>query len=84
MLQKLCLNITSFFHVDIWTVAEIPVLNSNPDWKAVFKDNKSITSNWNTGNCEVVECKGHHDRFVCLCFGSSYSLNYSFETFVIP
>lgn len=44
---------------------EVPV-SADPDWKKVYKDNKFLRINWNSGKYRVTDFKGHTDRYVAV------------------
>ncbi|XP_013398191.1 F-box/WD repeat-containing protein 7 isoform X2 [Lingula anatina] len=60
-------------HNELWkskcdeVTLEIPV-SSNPLWKKVFRDNLFLKNNWSSGNCRVIEVKGHSQRVLSLTF----------------
>ena len=48
-------------------VSDVPVYSKpgrEPDWKQLYKENLSLRLNWQRGNCDIIDCKGHKDRCV--------------------
>ncbi|XP_022292117.2 uncharacterized protein LOC111103271 isoform X2 [Crassostrea virginica] len=44
-------------HIEI----KVPV-PSNPNWKAVYRDNVYLAKNWESGACRVLDLKGHSEQ----------------------
>ena len=55
-------------YCDVISIApDVPVHSKpgrDPDWKQLYKENLSLRLNWQRGNCDVIDCKGHKDRCV--------------------
>ena len=62
--------------------SDVPVYakpGHDPDWKQLYKENLSLKLNWQHGNCDVIDCKGHKDRlktvFCISVFGRPHLYN---------
>lgn len=48
-------------------LTDVPVTakqGQDPDWKQLYRENKSLKQNWATGKCQIIDCKGHKDKYV--------------------
>ena len=55
----------------LFQLLDVPVYSKpglDPDWKQLYRENLSLKLNWQHGNCDVIDCKGHKDRWVIYVF----------------
>ena len=58
----------------LFQLLDVPVYSKpglDPDWKQLYRENLSLKLNWQHGNCDVIDCKGHKDRWVIYVFSIS-------------
>ncbi|XP_064629049.1 uncharacterized protein LOC135488385 [Lineus longissimus] len=47
---------------------DVPIIQSNPKWKTIFRENLYLRANWTSGKCRVVDIKGHTHSVFCVTF----------------
>ena len=53
-----------FHFIDMFHLnsTEVPIPLGPVFWKSIYRDNVLLGQNWESGNCAIVDVKGHTDK----------------------